>query len=85
MTYSACYYLLVIPFDTKPEIAAMQARILDAMSGEQRVLLAFEMSHYMHELAKQGIRDLHPDWAEDQVTREFLRSLFPPGKAPRGF
>lgn len=44
----------------------MQARILDAMSGEQRVLLAFEMSHYTHELAKQGIRDRHADWPEDK-------------------
>lgn len=75
----------MVPFDTKPEIAAMQARILDAMSGEQRVLMAFEASHYIHELAKQRIRDEHPGWAEDKVTREFLRSLFPPGKAPQGF
>lgn len=75
----------MIPFDTKPEIAALQAQIQDSLSGEQRVLLAFEMSHYTHELAKQGIRDQHPDWPEDKVTREFLRSLFPPGKAPQGF
>jgi hypothetical protein len=75
----------VFPVDTKPEIAAMQARILDAMSGEQRVLLAFEMSHYTHELAKHGIRDRHPDWPEDRVRKEFLRSLFPPGEAPPGF
>jgi hypothetical protein len=75
----------VIPFDTTPKIAAMQAQIQDAMSGEQRVLLAFEMSHYTHELAKQGIRDEHPDWSEERVTREFLRSLFPPGEAPQGF
>jgi hypothetical protein len=74
----------VIPFDTTPEIAAMQARILDAMSGEQRVLLAFEMSHYTHELAKQGLRDAHPDWPEEKITREFLRSLFLPGTAPQG-
>ena len=75
----------MIPFDTTPKIAAMQAQIQDAMSGEQRVLLAFEMSHYTHELAKQGIRDKHPDWPEDKVTSEFLRSLFPPGRAPQGF
>jgi hypothetical protein len=52
----------MIPLDTKPEIAAMQARIQDAMSGEQRVLIAFEASHHVHELAKQRIRDEHPDW-----------------------
>lgn len=75
----------MIPFDTTPKIAAMQAQIQDAMSGEQRVLLAFEMSYYTHELAKQGIRDQHPDWPENKVTREFLRSLFPPGEAPQEF
>jgi hypothetical protein len=42
----------VVPFDTTPEIAAMQARILDVMSGEQRVSMAFEASHFVHELAK---------------------------------
>ena len=75
----------MIPFDTKPEIASMQARINDAMSGEERVLLAFEMSHYAHELAKQYLRDQHPEWPEERVTREFLRSLFAPDKAPQGF
>ena len=63
----------------------MQARILDSMSGEQRLLMAFEASHFVHELAKQRIRDEHPDWTAQKVTREFLLSLFPPGKAPRGF
>ena len=75
----------MIPFDTKPEIAAMQARIFDAMSGEQRVLMAFQASHHIHELAKQRIREEQPDWPEDKVVKEFLRSLFPPGKAPQGF
>jgi hypothetical protein len=75
----------VIPFDTTPEIAAMQARILDSMSGEQRLNMAFAASQFVHELAKQHIRDEHPDWPEDKVTKEFLRSLFPTGKAPHGF
>lgn len=75
----------MLPFDTKPEIAAMQARLHASMSGEERVLLAFEMSHYAHELAKQYLRDQHPEWTEMQITREFLRSLFPPGGAPQGF
>ena len=63
----------------------MHAKLQDAMSGEQRVLLAFEMSHYAHELAKQYLRDQHPEWSEGRVVQEFLRSLFPPGKAPKGF
>ena len=68
--------------DTSPEIDAMQARIHERMTGEQRLSMALEMSYLAHELAKQGLRDAHPDWPEERVTREFLLSLFPSGKAP---
>jgi putative alpha-1,2-mannosidase len=70
--------------DTSPEIEAMQARIHERMSGEQRLLMALEMSYLAHELARQGLRDAHPDWSEERVRREFLLSLFPPGAAPSG-
>jgi hypothetical protein len=70
--------------DTSPEAEAVQSRIHDAMSGEQRLLMALEMSYLAHELARQGLRDAHPDWTEEQVRREFLRSLFPPGTCPSG-
>jgi hypothetical protein len=68
--------------DTSPEIEAMQSRIHERMTGEQRLSMALEMSYLTHELAKQGLRDAHPDWPEKRVRREFLLSLFPPGKAP---
>jgi hypothetical protein len=71
--------------DTSPEIEAMQSGIHQRMSGEQRIQMALEMSYLSHELAKQGLRDAHPDWPEERVTREFLLSLFPPGKAPSRF
>lgn len=70
--------------DTSPEIEAMQARIHERMTGEERLLMALEMSYFAHELAKQGLRDAHPDWPEERVRREFLRSLFPDGAAPSG-
>jgi Rv0078B-related antitoxin len=62
----------------------MQARIHEKMTGEQRLLMALEMSYLAHELAKQGLHDAHPDWTEERVQREFLLSLFPPGEAPTG-
>jgi hypothetical protein len=68
--------------DTSPEIEAMQARIHERMTGEQRLLMALEMSYFAHELAKQGLRDAHPEWPEERIRREFLLSLFPLGKAP---
>jgi hypothetical protein len=70
--------------DTSPKIDAIQSQIHERMSGEQRLLMALEMSHFAHELAKQGLRDAHPDWSENRVQREFLLSLFPPGMAPSG-
>jgi len=60
----------------------MQARIHERMTGEQRLLMALEMSYFAHELAKQGLRDAHPEWPEERIRREFLLSLFPLGKAP---
>lgn len=50
--------------DTTPEAQAIQERILRAMSGEQRLLLAWDMSVFARELARAGIRDAHPEWTE---------------------
>jgi len=70
--------------DTSPEIEAMQSRIHDSMTGEQRLLLALELSYITRELAKTGLRDEHPDWSEQQIDREFLRSVFAPAELPPG-
>ena len=51
--------------DTSPAAQAVQLEILRAMSGEQRILLAFEMSLFARELAKEGIRREHPEWPEN--------------------
>lgn len=71
--------------DTTPEAQAVQEEIIRAMTGEQRVLLAFEMSEFVRELARSGIRQQHPDWPEDLVARELLRLAFFPKPLPPGF
>ena len=71
--------------DTSPAAAALQLRIQSAMSGEQRLLLAFEMSMFARELATDGIRRDHPEWTETQVARELLRLAFLPAPLPPGF
>jgi hypothetical protein len=53
-----------------------------AMSGEQRLLLAFEMSLFARELAKEGIRREHPEWPEARIARELLRLAFFPAALP---
>jgi hypothetical protein len=55
------------------------------MSGEQRLLVAWDMSLFApRELARAGIRQEHPDWTEAQVARELLRLAFLPAPLPAG-
>ena len=68
--------------DTSPDAAARQLAILHAMPGEQRFLLAFEMSLFARDLAKEGIRRAHPDWPEERLARELLRLAFLPAPLP---
>ncbi|MGH9516789.1 MAG: hypothetical protein ACRD3P_14050 [Terriglobales bacterium] len=68
--------------DTSAAAQAVQLDILRGMTGEQRILLAFEMSDFARELAKEGIRREHPDWQEARVARELLRLAFLPAPLP---
>jgi hypothetical protein len=52
------------------------------MPGEQRLLMAFEMSLFARDLAKEQIRRQHPEWAETQVVRELARLAFLPAPMP---
>ncbi|HEY7352054.1 MAG TPA: hypothetical protein VH596_04730 [Terriglobales bacterium] len=70
--------------DTTSAAEAIQFEILRTMSGEQRLLLAFEMTDFARELAKAGIRREHPEWLEARVTRELLRLAFFPAPLPTG-
>jgi len=68
--------------DTTSEAQALQVRILQSMSGEQRLLLAFEMSEFARELCKARIRQEHPEWTEKEVVRELIRLSFLPEPLP---
>jgi hypothetical protein len=70
------------PGDTTPEIQAMQDRIIMAMTGEQRLNMALELSLFARALARAGIRREHPDWSENQVTIELFRLAFFPKPLP---
>jgi hypothetical protein len=52
------------------------------MGGEQRLLMALEMSIFTRELAKQGIREQHPEWSNAEVAYELIRRAFSPGEVP---
>ena len=70
--------------DTTPEARAKQEEILRAMTGEQRMMLAYEMSMFVREIMREGIRRDHPDWTEAQIRRELLRRAFFPKPLPPG-
>jgi hypothetical protein len=70
--------------DTSPAAKELQLQIERAMTGEQRILQALEMSLLARELAKAKIRSDHPDWSESQVSRELLRFAFLPHPLPSG-
>jgi hypothetical protein len=65
--------LLVPITDTSAEAQAVQLQIQRAMTEEQRLLLALEMSLFARALAKARIQQEHPDWTESEVARELLR------------
>lgn len=68
--------------DTSPSARALQLQIQRAMTGEQRLLIAFEMSLFAQELAKERIRREHPEWPEAQVARELVRLALLPAPVP---
>jgi Rv0078B-related antitoxin len=74
---------LTVPVsDTSPKIREMQLSIYRAMTDEQRLRIAMEMSDCVKEIQKAGIRSLHPDWSEQQVIRELLRMTLWPEPLP---
>ena len=70
--------------DTSSAIRDKRLRILRDLSGEQRILLAFEMSEFAKELATAGIRRRHPDWEEWRINLEWCRIVFWPDPLPAG-
>ena len=68
--------------DTSPSAQVVQLKVQRAMSGEQRLLMAFEMSMFARELAMARVRSEHPDWPEKQIAMELLRLAFLPDPRP---
>jgi len=68
--------------DTSRAAEVVQLQIQRSTSGEQRLLLAFEMSLFARGLAREGIRREHPEWKETQIARELLRLAFLPNPLP---
>jgi len=71
-----CYrFSAMRPRDTSAKAAAIQDQLHDAMGPEGRFQLAMRMSELAREFAKAGIRDRHPQLADDDILIE-LRNIF---------
>lgn len=59
--------------DTSAEAARVQAAVFREMSGEQRLLQAFEMSDLVVRIAEEGIRHRHPEYSDEELRLASLR------------
>ena len=53
--------------DTSPEMQARQDELLRAMSGEERLRIAQELTLAMQHLAFLGLRQRYPDAPDDEL------------------
>jgi hypothetical protein len=75
--------ILAVPItDTSASAQAVQVQIQRSMPGEKRLLMAFEMSLFARELARERIQREHRDWPETKVVRELIRLAFLPAPLP---
>lgn len=70
--------------ETSAAAQAVQLNIHRSMSGEQRLLLAYEMSMFARELNRARLLREHPEWTEASIARELLRLAFLPAPLPAG-
>ena len=76
------YHSAMAISDTSPEMEAMQIKIRQSMTPEQRLEVALDLSDLLREFRKAGIRRDHPDWTERQVMIELFRLAFLPAALP---
>ena len=59
--------------DTSPEISQRQIEIYRAMTPEQRLVVACELTMFARSLSLARIRSEHPDWSDEQAMAELAR------------
>jgi hypothetical protein len=64
------------PLDTSPEVHQMQIDHYRRMTGEERMLQAFQISEDLAEFALAGIQARHPDYTDEDMRLAFRRMWF---------
>lgn len=73
---SARYAALVPVDDTHPEARAVQFERLRAMSAEQRLAMASELSVMTTHLSRHAIREMMPDAPEHRVILRWIELVY---------
>lgn len=61
------------PRDTSPETWARQIEAYRAMGPDARLRRAFELTEFVRGVARDGIRDAHPNWTDADIDAELTR------------
>jgi hypothetical protein len=64
------------PFDTSREAHELQIRGYRRMAAGQKAQLVAELSEAVRDVAREGIRQRHPDYADDDVKRALVVLLY---------
>ena len=64
------------PRDTSQAAHELQIRIYRSMKDEERAEMAFRMSESVRSIAREGIRQRHPDYDDAQVHRALVALLY---------
>lgn len=62
--------------DTSAKAAAIQAALHDKLGPEGRFHLAMRMSELAREFARAGVRARHPDYTDEQIFHEIVKSFY---------
>jgi hypothetical protein len=69
-------HIACLPADTTLDVIARQFKILAGLSIEQKAQMTFELSDNIRSVTMAGIRQVHPDYSDDEVRREFIKRLY---------
>lgn len=64
------------PHDTSPEAHELQIGGYRRMGADQKATLVAQLSEAVRELAREGIRQRHPDYGDDDVRKALVTLLY---------
>jgi hypothetical protein len=64
------------PHDTRADVHEVQLGVYRRMSPERRAEIALELSDGVRRITREGIRQRHPDYTDEDVHRALVALLY---------